>query len=121
MPNNKKLILVIDDEEGALDFIRTYLEDREYPVITATNGKDGLNFIKEKNPALTFLDIRMPDMNGIDVLNELKNQNITANIVIMTGLEEGEQLDKVKQFNIKGILKKPVQLLELSEIVKANL
>ena len=121
MVDKAKMILVIDDEEGACDFIKTYLEDRDYPVITTTNGKEGLELIKEKKPALTFLDIRMPEMNGIDVLTELKNQNISANIIIMTGLEEGEQLEKVQQFNIKGILKKPVQLRELSEVIKANI
>ncbi|NQT21954.1 MAG: response regulator [Candidatus Omnitrophica bacterium] len=121
MPDDKKPILVIDDEEGACEFIKSFLEDREYTVITALNGKDGINIIKEKNPSLVFLDIRMPEMSGIDVLAELKNQNINTNIILMTGMQEGEELDKAKSFGVKGVIKKPIELMELSAIIKEHI
>lgn len=120
MPNNAKTILVIDDEEGACDFIKSFLEDRNYNVLTALNGKDGINLLKAKNPALTFLDVRMPDMNGLDVLTALKNDHVSAKIILMTGIEAGEEIDKAKELGINGVIKKPVQLQALSEIIKQN-
>ena len=121
MADDKKPILVIDDEEGACELIKSFLEDREYTVITALNGRDGINFIKEKSPSLVFLDIRMPEMSGIDVLTELKNQNINANVILMTGMQEGDELDKAKALGVKGVIKKPVELMELSAIIKEHI
>lgn len=121
MPDEQKIILIIDDEKDACDFIKSFLEAREYNVITALNGKDGVNLIKEKKPALVFLDVHMPEMDGIGVLTELKNQNINVNIILMTGIEEGEELDKAKALGVKGVIKKPVELTVLSVIVKENL
>ena len=121
MSDNAKTILVIDDEEGACDFIKTFLEDRDYIVLTALNGKDGINIIKTKNPTITFLDIRMPNMSGIDVLKTLKDEHINAKIILMTGIEAGEELDRAKELGISGIINKPVQLQTLNEILKQNI
>ena len=118
MPINKKPILVVDDEPEACEMIKSFLEDRDYTVITAPNGREGINAIKEKSPALVFLDVRMPDMTGIDVLEELKNENISVKVILMTGVEAGEEIDKAKELGIITLLKKPVQLQALSDIVK---
>lgn len=119
MPN--KTILIIDDEEEACELIKSFLEVRNYSVITVLSGTEGLNIIKNKNPALVFLDMHMPPLDGMGVLTELKKNNIKSNIILMTGLEDSEELDKAKTFDIKGIIKKPVQLLELLRIVKENI
>jgi len=60
-------------------------------------------------------------MSGIDVLAELKNQNINTNIILMTGMQEGEELDKAKSFGVKGVIKKPIELMELSAIIKEHI
>jgi len=120
MPDDKKSILVIDDEEGACDFIKSFLEGRDYIVFTALNGPSGINIIKEKKPSLVFLDVRMPDMTGIDVLKTLKDDHINIKVILMTGIEAGEELDKAKELGISGIINKPVQLQALSEILKQN-
>ena len=118
MPDNEKIILVIDDEEGARDFIKSFFEDREYKVVATPNGKEGIGIIQSGKAGLVLLDMRMPEMNGIDVLTELKNNNISANVYLMTGVDEGDELDKARALGIKGIVKKPVNLTELCSIVK---
>ena len=85
------------------------------------NGRTGLDLIKNKKPALVFLDVKMPDISGIEVLEELKRDGISAKIILMTGLEEGPESDKARTLGIIDVLKKPVQLPILSEIIKANL
>ena len=122
MGNSEKgAILIVDDEEDACDFIKSFLEEREYTVLTALNGRTGIDLIKNKKPALVFLDVKMPDISGIEVLEELKKDGISAKIILMTGLEEGEEIDKARTLGIIDVLKKPVQLPILSEIIKANL
>ena len=118
MQDNEKIILVIDDEEGARDFIKSFFEDREYKVVATPNGKEGIGIIQSGKAGLVLLDMRMPEMNGIDILTELKNNNISANVYLMTGVDEGDELDKARALGIKGIVKKPVNLTELCSIVK---
>jgi len=122
MGNSEKgAILIVDDEEDACDFIKSFLEEREYTVLTALNGRTGIDLIKNKKPALIFLDVKMPDISGIEVLEELKKDGISAKIILMTGLEEGEEIDRARTLGIIDVLKKPVQLPVLSEVIKANL
>ena len=118
MPDNEKIILIIDDEEGARDFIKSFFEDREYKVVATPNGKEGIGIIQSGKAGLVLLDMRMPEMNGIDILTELKNNNISANVYLMTGVDEGDELEKARALGIKGIVKKPVNLTELCSIVK---
>jgi len=121
MPENEKIILVIDDEEGARDMVKSFLEDREYKVSATASGREGINIIERNVTGLVLLDMRMPEMNGLDILTELKNKNISANVYLMTGVDEGEELDKARALGIKGVLKKPVNMPELCRIVKESI
>ena len=113
-----KTILVIDDEIEACNLIKSFLNERGYTIITAQNGHNGINSIKDKKPALVFLDMRMPDMTGIDVLMKLKEDKITAKIILMTAIDEEKEINKAKELGAIGILKKPVQLQDLSKTIK---
>lgn len=116
-----KTILVIDDEAEAADFIRSFLEERGYTIIAALNGHSGIESIKNNKPALTFLDMRMPDMTGLDVLSKLKEEGVSAKIILMTAIDDENQIDEAKRLGALGIIKKPVQLQELSTAVKQNI
>jgi len=116
-----KSIVMIDDEQGACDTIKSFLEERGYTIHVAYNGDDGLNLIKEQKPVLVFLDIRMPGKNGVEVLTELRAEDKNTKVVLMTGLEEGEEIEQSQALGISGILNKPVRIAELLEIVKENL
>jgi len=117
-PDTSKTILIIDDEAGAGEFIRAFLEDRDYVVLTALNGKSGIDAIKTKNPSLVFLDMRMPDMSGVDVLTEIRRDGIDIKVILMTGVEEGAEIDAAKALGVIEVISKPVQLPVLSEILK---
>jgi len=121
MPPDTKSILVIDDEKDACEMVKSFLEAREYTVHTALNGREGIEAVKNKKPSLVFLDVKMPGMSGLDVLAELKKENINVKVILLTGLAEGEQIDKAKELGISGVLTKPIQLAELSKLVKENI
>lgn len=121
MPDDAKTILVIDDEQDACDFIKSFLEERGYTVNAVFNGHDGIEAIKNKKPVLTFLDMRMPDMTGLEVLSKLKEEGISAKIILMTAIDDEKEIEKAKQLGAMGIIGKPVQLPQLSEAVKNNI
>ena len=116
-----KTILVIDDEQEACEFIKSFLEARGYIVNAVYNGNDGIVAIKDKKPTLVFLDMRLPDMTGIDVLSKLREDKVTAKIILMTAIDDEKEIEKAKQLGAMGILSKPVQLPKLNEAVKNNI
>lgn len=121
MQNGKKSILVIDDEEDACDFIKSFLEERGYAVSVAYDGNAGIEAIKNKKPTLTFLDMRLPDMTDTDVLLKLKQDNVSAKIMLITAIDDEKEIEEAKKLGAIGIVKKPVQLPELSEALKNNI
>lgn len=111
MPDtNKPRILAVDDENDILLILRTSLKD-DYDVITASSGPEALQIISEEIPDLIILDLMMPEMTGIEVLERLRLNPDTAMtpVIFLTGVSEKakirEALDKgtsyyiVKPFN----------------------
>ncbi|HOP64335.1 MAG TPA: response regulator [Spirochaetota bacterium] len=77
------LILIIDDSKMVLKITSDTLKKDEHNIITANNGKDGIELARTGTPDLIILDIEMPDMDGYDVLKELKKDEITKNIPVI--------------------------------------
>jgi DNA-binding response OmpR family regulator len=121
MSEDVKTILIIDDEKEACDFVKSFLEDRGYIVSVAYDGNAGIEAIKNKKPDLTFLDMRLPDMTGMDVLSKLKQDNVSAKILLITAIDDEKELEEAKKLGAMGVVAKPVQLPELNEAVKNNM
>ncbi len=83
--NEKKQILVTDDEPGVRDSFRIALKDT-YEVLTADCGRECLKMIRQVHPQLVFLDVRLPDMDGIEVLKEIKRENASLPVIVITGV-----------------------------------
>lgn len=77
------LILVIDDEPSILRLVTATLEAKDYEVITATNGIDGIALARTKSPDLILLDIMMPQMDGTEVRHRLAKEPTTASIPVV--------------------------------------
>ena len=85
MKNNKQLLsLIIDDEDLTRRYIGTLLENRNYRVFEAENGKDGIRLFKSKKPDLALVDLRMPEMDGLDVLIELNKINSDIPLIVIS-------------------------------------
>lgn len=102
--SNRERILIIDDQPDAIRLLKQLLTaNGDYRVYEADNGKDGISMIARRRPSLVILDLRMPDMDGFAVLQELRNNPETAQIpvLIVTGdfdlnSTEQEQLENVR-------------------------
>ena len=81
----KETILIIEDEEDILALLSGLLASEDYRVITAGNGREGIKKFQEHNPDLIITDVRMPIMDGIEVLREVKTKESDTEVIILTG------------------------------------
>ncbi|MDD2321199.1 MAG: response regulator transcription factor [Geobacteraceae bacterium] len=95
-----KTILIIEDERDLLDLIAFNLEREGYRVLTADDGKDGLQTAKSRHPDLIILDLMLPGIMGTDICKILKNNEKTANIPIIMLTAKGEEIDRVVGFEV---------------------
>ncbi|MGB3212698.1 MAG: response regulator [Desulforhopalus sp.] len=83
-----KKILLVDDEESIQIVYREEFEDEGYQVISALDGASGLKKFKEEEPDLVILDIRMPGMNGVEVLRQMKMLKATVPVILSSAYQE---------------------------------
>ena len=112
----KKIILVVDDDEAVLDTTATFLEFFGYTVILAKNGSEAISKFKEFLPGLVFLDVKMPKMDGYETFFELERQFPKAKVVFMTAHADFKKWDEAKEKNALDLIEKPYSAELLKEI-----
>lgn len=120
---DKKKILVVDDEQDLLDFVKIRLEGNNYNVVTATDGVIALEVFKKERPDLVLLDILMPKLDGFKVCQALKNNPLTANIpvIMLTAKDRIDDIKQAKQIGANGYLVKPFDAATLLFDIKEQL
>ena len=114
------VILTIDDEEGILNFLRVRLRLEGYKVLTANNGEVGLQLAEANNPDLIILDLQMPEMDGYQVLQQLRVFS-TVPVILLTVKEEDVYKIKGLELGADDYVTKPFNPDELCLRVKAIL
>jgi CheY-like chemotaxis protein len=107
----RQKILLVDDDKGIVEVVKKVLEEIEYDVVTAYDGKEGLEKVKCDDPDLIVLDIRMPLMNGYEFMRALREEKFNQNtpmipVIMLTAKEEMKEVFKME--GAKGYLLKPV-------------
>ena len=82
---HNKTILVVDDEQDIRDVLEISLVDSGYEVLTAENGTEALRIYKDKRPPIVLTDIKMPNMDGIELLRNIKYENHDTEVIMITG------------------------------------
>ena len=118
-----KKILVVDDDEDILVSIKYGLENinNEYNIQTANNGSECLNLLNEGIPDLILLDLMMPDMDGWDVYQQMKADELTRNIPVIVVTAKAQNIDKVLGLHIAKVddyISKPFSPQELLDSVE---
>lgn len=113
-------ILVVDDEESIVEFIKMGLEAEGYIVHTAFDGMEGISKAKEINPQIIILDIMLPRINGYEVCSEIK-RSIKTSIIMLTAKDEID--DRVRGLNLGAddYMVKPFSFKELLARINARL
>lgn len=103
-PTRKKKILVVDDEPDIVTLIKSRLEANGYEVVSAYNGKDGLEKAEETQPDMILLDLMMPIMDGYEAGQKLKENPKTKNIpIILFTAASAEEVAKKGAETIEAI------------------
>jgi putative two-component system response regulator len=114
-------VLVVDDYEPNLHGLGQLLEQADYTVLTATNGRDALEIVKRERPDLVLLDIVMPGISGLDVCAELKRtaETCLTPVVLISGTHERETRVAGLDAGADDFLNKPVDPEELAARVRS--
>lgn len=107
--SEKKCILVIDDDAMNREVMEAFLSSENYDVLLASNGEDGLASANQNLPDAIVLDIRMPDMSGFDVCQQLKSETSTGSIPIMivSGFDDKKDIERGKEVGADDFLTRP--------------
>lgn len=104
---NEKLLLV-DDEEGIRKVLGISLADMGYSLLTAENGEEALRIFAAERPAIVVTDIKMPGMDGIDLLQKLKYENPDAEVIIITGHGDMDLAIRSLKYDATDFITKPI-------------
>jgi DNA-binding NtrC family response regulator len=111
-------LLIVDDEEKFLASIARRLEMRDFDVTTASNGQSALDAARQATFDIALLDLKMPGLNGQQVLEILKSEHKHLEVIILTGHGSLDSAVKCTQLGAFGYLPKPYKLDELIEVLK---
>ncbi len=115
---NKLSILLIDDEESILISLKSFLQRRGHIIYTANNGAKGIEIINENVIDLVLTDYRMPEKNGLEVLEETKQINPNIDVVIITAFGNIDDAVGIMKSGAYDYLTKPIDLDELENMIK---
>jgi PAS domain S-box-containing protein len=111
-------LLLIDDEEANVRILAMSLRSDGFDVLTALNGEDGLALYKQEAPYLVLTDIKMPGMDGIEVLKEIIAMDADAAVIIITGHGDIENAIEALKFGASDFINKPIRDEALSLAIK---
>jgi two-component system KDP operon response regulator KdpE len=116
----RPLVLVVDDEPGMLKLIDLVLTSSEFRVITAENGLEALHLLENRRPDIVILDIRMPDMSGIELMHRIHERASTPVILLTAQAQDESRVDGLDS-GADDYIVKPFSPMELSARVRVVL
>ena len=111
-------ILLIDDEPSIRGLLATLLERKGHTVVLAETGKKGLDLFKRNSPDLTVVDLKMPEMDGIAVLRELRALNPEKPVIILTGAADAQTEYEAGVLGAAAFIEKGFSLHALGDALK---
>lgn len=122
--DRRPTVLLVDDNAQNLELLEAYMEDMpEVRVVTATNGLEALDKVREESPELVLLDIMMPKMSGFEVCKRIKSDPATRDIsvIMVTALNETGDVERAAECGTDDYLAKPIDRLALIKQVRSML
>lgn len=101
-------ILIVDDEEGIRKVLGIALMDSGYKILTAESGEEALEIFRKMKPSVVLTDIKMPGMDGIELLQKIKEKDPDTEVIMITGHGEMDLTIKSLQFNAADFITKPI-------------
>ena len=99
-------ILIVDDEESFLELITARVEGWGYDVVKAVNGKDAIAAVKDNRPDIVILDYRLPDMDGVAVLKEIRKTDKDIPVIMFTAYPDTAVMKDSEKLGISAFIPK---------------
>lgn len=110
MENPRPLkVLVIDDEPATLTMFRLYLAAYGYEVLAAENGEAGVELVRNHQPDIVFTDLKMPGMDGFDVLKQVKSAAPRTEVIVITGHGDMDLVVQALNLDATDFINKPIK------------
>jgi len=116
----KILVLYVDDEAEVLETIRSGLEERDYEVITATSGSEGLKLLRDKTPDVIITDIRMTPMNGFEFFQQVRKipKFSETPFFFLTVIDDYLAQKYSHTLGVDAYINKPVDISNLDQLIR---
>ena len=111
-------VLVIDDEQGIRDILDTILGRKGYDVLLANGGRKGLELFRRERPEVVVLDLKMPEMDGIAVLQQIRHLNPGQPVIILTGADIPSMEEQLRTYGVSEYVEKEFSLHRLGDALK---
>ncbi len=108
-------VLVVDDEPDAREPLQAFLTGKGYEVFTASDGEEALQRVKAERPHLIFLDVRMPKMDGLEVLKRVREFDQEVGVIMVTAVREEDIGRQALQLGAFDYITKPLDLKYLEQ------
>ncbi len=120
---SKYSVLIVDDIPVNIILLKTMLARTNVRILTAVNGRDALDIVRQLRPHVVLLDIQMPIMNGLEVLKEIKADPTLKDIsvIMVSAYTSAEDIEQSMSLGASGYIKKPVIMDLLLSTVTAEL
>jgi len=121
--SGQKQILIVDDEPVWLKVLGQLLQTKGYTVREAASGADALNTLKSYEPDLILLDVRMPDMNGFDLLDHIKKlpKLATKPVVFVSAMDDFHAKKVARELGAADYILKPIDETEVNNVLEKYL
>ena len=110
-------VLIIDDEKDILDSLSSILKDEGFHVFKATDGREGLSIFEREKPEIILLDVWMPEMDGLQVLRNIKNKDENAIVIVISGHGTISTAVEAVKMGAYDFLEKPLSIDKVLEVI----
>ncbi len=114
-------LLVVDDESEICEFLKSFFEERQYNVVVANSGEQALERVKQEKPQVILLDIKMPGMDGVQTLKEIKAKYPKIKVIMVTAIETRDKIEECLRLGADNYITKPLSLEYLENDVKEKI
>jgi len=121
MENNQQTILTVDDDPGIRDLITFFFKEKGFEVLSASNGEEAIQAVKDHHPDMILLDVNMPGMDGLLTLKKIREIDADVGIVMATGVQDEKIAQKAAQLGAYHYVRKPFDLKYLEFVVLTRL
>ncbi|MFH0730292.1 MAG: sigma-54 dependent transcriptional regulator [Pseudomonadota bacterium] len=110
-------VLIIDDQASLLDSLRFFFEQRGWEVFCSVTGREGLKMVRSLQPSLVILDIRLPDIDGQNILEQLRKEMPAIQVIMITAFQDMENTIRCIKLGAFDFIHKPIDINELISVL----